>query len=259
MAAPSGGGRTIVRAEDINEIARGAAELFVRVAGNSTRARGRVDVALSGGSTPRALHGLLASAPYRERVEWQRVQFYWGDERCVPPDSAESNYRMGRETLLSLLPIQPEQVHRMRGELPPDEAAAQYERELRESMGLASGQLPRFDLIFLGMGPDGHTLSLFPQTAALHVTDRSVTANYVPKLDTHRITLTYPTANNAAHVAFLVAGADKAEALAAVLAGPRDTETYPSRLISPTDGELFWFVDRAAAANLRTDPGTANS
>ncbi len=173
MAAPSGGARHFVRADDLNDVARRAADLFVTIADAAIRARGRFDVALSGGSTPRALHALLASAPYRDQVEWQRVQFYWGDERCVPPDNAESNFRMGQETLLSLLPIQQGQVHRMRGELPPDEAAARYEQELRETMGLAPGQLPRFDLLILGMGPDGHTLSLFPQTAALHVTDRS--------------------------------------------------------------------------------------
>jgi 6-phosphogluconolactonase len=124
---------------------------------------------------------------------------------------------------------------------------------------VAAAQWPRLDLLFLGMGPDGHTLSLFPRTAALHVSDRSVTANYVPKLDSHRITLTYPAANNAAHVAFLVAGADKAEALAAVLEGPRDTETYPAQLIAPTNGESYWFVDRAAAANLHADAGAADA
>ncbi len=254
MTAPSGGARHIVRVRDMAEVARHAADLFVQVAAASIRERGRFDVALSGGSTPRAVHALLANAPYRDQVEWGKVRFYWGDERCVPPDDAESNYRMGWETLLSLVPIQQEHVHRMRGELPPEEAATLYAQELRETMTLGPDDLPHFDLIFLGMGPDGHTLSLFPHTSALGVTDRSVTANYVPKLDSHRITLTYPTANAAAHVAFLVAGAEKAEALAAVLEGPRDVQMYPSQLIAPSGGELYWFVDVAAAAKLRATP-----
>src|SRR5262249_7909340 len=146
-----------------------------------------------------------------------------------------------------------EQIHRIRTELPPDEAAAAYERELRQSFVLAEGELPRFDLVFLGMGPDGHTLSLFPRTAALGVTDRLVTANYVPKLNAPRVTLTDPVANSAAVVAFLVAGADKAEVLARVLEGPRDAEEYPAQGVTLTGGDLYWLVDRAAAARLQRD------
>src|SRR5262249_37064921 len=154
------------------------------------------------------------------------------------------------DALLARGALHEEQIHRMRTELPPDGAATMYERELRQSFELAEGELPRFDLVFLGMGPDGHTLSLFPHTAALGVTHQLVTSNYVPKLNASRVTLTYPVANNAASVAFLVAGADKAAALERVLDGPRDPAEYPSQLIAPTEGDLYWLVDRAAAARL---------
>ena len=248
----------IVIADDLAAVARSGADLFVRRAAAAVASHGRFDAVLSGGSTPRALHALLANPPYCDQVAWEQVQFYWGDERCVPPDAAESNYRMARETLLSLVPVADSQIYRIRGELLPDEAAAQYEHELRATLNLAAGQLPRFDLLFLGMGPDGHTLSLFPHTAALAVRDRLVTANYVPKLDAQRVTLTYPTANNAAAAAFLVAGADKADALAAVLEGPRDPDTYPAQGITLTDGDLYWLVDRAAAAKLRNTGAAAS-
>jgi 6-phosphogluconolactonase len=251
MSHATAGETKVVVADDLAGVARLGADLFISVYQNSVANHGRFDVALSGGSTPRALHALLAASPDRERIDWTKLQFYWGDERCVPPDDAESNYRMARETLLALVPVSEGQIHRMRGELQPEAAAEQYERELRATMALGAGDLPRFHLLFLGMGPDGHTLSLFPQTGALDVHDRAVTANYVPKLDAHRVTLTYPAANNAAVVAFLVAGADKADALAAVLEGPRDPRTYPSQGIAPTHGYLYWLVDRAAAANLR--------
>lgn len=247
----------IVTADDLHGVARNAADLFRRVAGQRTPS-GRFTVALSGGSTPRALHGLLASPPYRDQINWSAIEFFWGDDRCVPPDDRESNYRMARETLLSLVPVQEDQIHRMRTELPPEQAAEDYAGVLRDTFHLESGQLPRFDLIFLGMGPDGHTLSLFPHTAALTVADRLVTANFVPKLNTHRVTFTYPVANHAAAVAFMVAGHDKADALAAVLEGPRNPAEYPSQGVAPTNGELYWFVDRTAAANLKRTGGPAS-
>lgn len=237
------------RLDDLNAVAHAAAVLFVRAA-QEARPRNRFNVVLSGGSTPRAFHTLLAAPPYRDQVEWSQVHFYWGDDRCVAPDDPESNFRMARETLLDKVPIREAQIHRMHTEEDPVVAANLYEEELRQDFALGEGQLPRFDLIYLGMGPDGHTASLFPHTAALAVTDKLVTANFVPKLSANRITLTYPVLNNAAAIAFLVAGSDKADALAAVLQGSRDPDTYPSQLIAPTDGDLFWLADRAAAAKL---------
>jgi 6-phosphogluconolactonase len=233
--------------DDLDQLAHAAAEVFVA---RSQQAPGAFRVALSGGSTPIALHALLAASPYRERVAWDRVQFYWGDDRCVPPDDEQSNYRMARETLLEPLGIPASQIHRMRTELPPPEAADLYEQELRATFNLAAGALPRFDFNLLGMGPDGHTASLFPHTAALTETQRLVVANEVPQLQTTRITLTPPAINASATIVFLIAGADKADALHKVLRGPVNPEQYPSQLIAPTDGELLFLLDRAAAAKL---------
>ena len=241
----------VVVADDLAGVARHAADLFVRLARQAEQSS-RFSVALSGGSTPKALHELLSSPPFREQVDWARVHFYWGDDRYVAPDDPESNFRMARETLLDRVPLREAQIHRVHTEMDdPDAAAALYEDELRQDFGLRDGQVPRFDLILLGMGPDGHTASLFPHTSALTVTDRLVVANYVPKLATWRITFTAPVINHAATVAFLVAGDDKADALAHVLDGPRDPEEYPSQLVAPSDGDLYWFVDRAAASRLQ--------
>jgi 6-phosphogluconolactonase len=249
MSGTSSNPRHIEVLDNLDAVASRAADLFVRCAREASGS-GRFSVALSGGSTPKALHALLSAPPYRDHMDWSKVHFYWGDERTVAPDDPESNFRMARETLLDRLPIREEQIHRIRAELDPVTAAALYEDVLRQNFNLAVGQLPRLDLIYLGMGPDGHTASLFPHTAALHVADRLVTANDVPQLNTTRITMTAPVLNNGATVAFLVAGQDKAEALAHVLEGSRDPETYPAQLIVPTDGELYWLVDRAAAAQL---------
>ncbi|WIG62082.1 MAG: 6-phosphogluconolactonase, eukaryotic type [Ktedonobacterales bacterium] len=238
-----------ILAPDVKGVARYGAELFVRLS-QIAAANGRFSVALSGGSTPRTMHLLLASPEFRTQVNWSYVHFYWGDERCVPPEDQESNFRMARETLLDALPVQPAQIHRIRSEDTPESAAAQYENELRETFRLAQGEWPRFDLIYLGMGPDGHTASLFPHTTALHVSDRIVVANYVPKLAASRITLTVPVLNNAAAVAFLVAGAEKASALAAVIDGPPNPDEYPSQRIAPSNGDLYWIMDRAASAHL---------
>jgi 6-phosphogluconolactonase len=241
----------VVVADDLAGVARHAANLFVRLARQAEQ-RGMFSVALSGGSTPKALHELLTEPPYREQVDWAHVRFYWGDDRYVAPDDPESNFRMARESLLDQLPLREAQIHRIHTEMnDPAAAAALYEDELRREFGLREGQVPRFDLILLGMGPDGHTASLFPHTAALAVTDRLVVANSVPKLATWRITFTVPVINTAANVAFLVAGHDKADALAHVLDGPRDPEEYPSQLVAPRDGDLDWYVDRAAAAQLK--------
>lgn len=237
--------------DDLDAVARAAADLLTGLQADDP-GREHFNIALSGGSTPRAFHHVLVAPPYRDRIDWESMQYFWGDERFVPPDDPDSNYRMARETLLTEAPVTSDQVHRVpteRGD--PTMVAELYEADIRRAMNVLPGMLPRFDLILLGMGPDGHCASLFPHTEALHVRDRLVTANYVPKLNANRITFTVPVINNAAAVVFLVAGADKADALAAVFEGPPDPETYPSQLIAPEDGALHWLVDRAAAAKLR--------
>ncbi len=255
MSAPAPGAPSVRTFDDPGALASAAAPLFVDAAAASVKARGSFFVALSGGSTPRALYTLLAQPPHHDQVNWSRAHIFWGDERCVPPTDAESNYRMAREALLFHVPVSSHQVYRMPGEAAdPNAGAALYEMALRRAFALAPGQLPRFDLILLGMGPDGHTASLFPHTAALSVTNRLVVANRVDKLNTTRLTLTYPALNAAALIVFLVAGADKADALAAVLQGPRQPDELPAQGIAPTNGALVWLVDRAAAAKLAPPP-----
>jgi 6-phosphogluconolactonase len=233
-------------------LARRAADFFVAEAEKAVAARGVARIAISGGSTPKTAFGALGERgeEWRARMPWDKLDLFWVDERCVPPDKAESNYRMTREALLDHVPLKPEQIHRMQGELEPDDAAARYEAELRKSFGLEGPELPRFDLVQLGMGPDGHTASLFPHTDALHVTDRLVSANYVESLDMWRVTLTRPVINHARQVFFLIAGADKAMILNEVLEGPRDPERLPSQFIAPVDGILTLLLDQAAATLL---------
>ena len=206
---------------------------------------GRFTWALAGGSTPRRLYGLLARPPFVSNVDWSRVEFFWGDERCVPPDHPDSNYRMARETLLDVIRPDPARVHRMLGEETPKAAALAYETELHDSFGLRAGSPPpSFDLILLGMGADGHTASLFPHSPALRETQRWVTADPLAE----RLTLTRPVLNAGAHVLFLVSGANKAARLKHVLAGP--DEGLPAQRIRPERGRLEWLVDTAAAAGL---------
>ena len=233
-------------------IAKRAAEKFVEAAKTAASERGSFSVALAGGSTPKALYGLLANDPaLRAQVPWDKMQVFFGDERHVPPDHADSNFRMASEALISKAPLKPEQVHRIKGEYPDTEKAAlEYEQVLRSEFHLAAGALPRFDLILLGMGNEGHTLSLFPGTKALHDNGRLVMRNWVGKLFTERVTMTAPVANNAALVIFMVTGTDKASALKAVLEGPNEPEQLPSQLIQPKNGTLLWLVDPAAAAML---------
>ena len=236
------------------DLYRDAAEVFVRIATQSVAAHGRFSVALAGGSTPRSLYALLATdSGLRSRLPTECMHFYWGDERHVPPDHADSNYRMANEVMLSKLPLAPAQVHRIHGENPDvARAAVDYERELRADFALAPGNFPRFDLVLLGIGPDGHTASLFPHTPALDETERSVAANRVATLGTDRITLTIPAINNAANVVFLVSGADKAVALREISEGPHDPRKLPAQSIAPHSGTLTWLVDEAAATQLRS-------
>ncbi len=229
-----------------------AAEEVVRAANDAVAQRGRFTIALSGGSTPRNLFNLLATNA-RTVLPWDRMFFFWGDERHVPPTDPESNYRMADESLLSKVPVLPANVFRIAAENPDAAAAAAaYEQTLQKSFALSPGQFPIFDLILLGMGPDGHTASLFPGTAGLQERSRLVIANWVEKFKTNRITLTLPVLNAARCVTFLVSGTDKASALHAVLEGDAPGEQYPSKLVRPTDGKLIWLVDRAAASELTT-------
>ena len=233
-------------------IARRAAELCIASAKTAVQQTGSFSIALSGGSTPKTLYSLLATDPtLRSQVPWDNIQFFFGDERHVPPDHADSNFRMANEAMLSKVPIKPEQIHRIKGEYPDAEKAAlEYEQDLRSSFKLASGQLPRFDFFLVGMGEEGHALSLFPGTKALHDNGRLVMRNWVGKFYTDRITVTAPVANNAALVIFLVTRADKAPALKGILEGPYEPEQLPSQLFQPKNGKLLWLVDTAAAGML---------
>jgi 6-phosphogluconolactonase len=233
-----------------------AAEMFISDAAVAIRRSGRFTVALSGGSTPRPLYELLASPHHAGRVDWPRVHRFWSDERCVPPEDAQSNYRMVRHALIERVPLPPGNVHRMRGEDPPAEAAAAYERELRCHLATPAGPprtAPgrRFDLALLGMGTDGHTASIVPGRAAVRERKRWVVAEKVALVPEWRLTLTPPVLGAAAHVAFLVSGADKAAMLHRVLDGPRKPYLLPAQSIAPADGVLDWLVDADAAARLQ--------
>lgn len=239
----------LIMAQDYDDLCHRAADHFVTTVGEAIARAGRASVALSGGSTPRALYRLLAQAPYRERVDWSKLRVFWGDERPVRPDHEDSNYRMAREALLAHVPIPEDQVFRMEAEDPlPEVAAQRYETIVGKEV--AGSGIPRFDLIHLGMGDDGHTASLFPHSPALEESGRLVVPNPVAKLGAIRTTFTYPLLNAARNVLFLVSGPGKAEVLRAVLEGPRDVHTYPSQGIRPEPGSLIWLVDRAAAARL---------
>ena len=215
--------------ENSRELARGAAEHFVSLA--------PLTVALSGGSTPKVLYQLLADQ-FQTQLPWPRIQFFWSDERHVPPDHPDSNYRMAHEALLSRVPVPESNVHRVRSENPAaQEAADEYEKVM----------VPRLDLILLGLGTDGHTASIFPGSEVLHETKRLVAAPWVEKLNTYRITMTLPLLNNGASILFLVSGAEKAQIVKEVLEGPKK---YPAQFVQPTNGELIWMLDKEAASQL---------
>ncbi|MDE3103790.1 MAG: 6-phosphogluconolactonase [Acidobacteriota bacterium] len=233
-------------------VALQAAELFTRSVQAAAQARGLARVAISGGSTPRAMFQLLAdpAQPFATSVPWDRLQLFWVDERCVPPTHPDSNYRMTRETLLARVPLPESQIFRMEGELEPDVAAARYESSLRNAFRLEGAETPTFDLIFLGMGDDGHTASLFPHTEGLENITDLVIANHVPQKDTWRITLTAPVLNQGREVVFLIEGAAKTEVVAQVFQGPWNPETLPSQLIRPSSGRLTLLLDAVAADKL---------
>ena len=231
---------------DRASLMRAAAEHVVGVAARAMTRHGRCALALSGGSTPADLYALLATGAFAARIEWSRLEVFWGDERCVPPNHEQSNYRMARDALLAKVPVPETNVHRIRGEDDPKVAAVAYEELLRRALG-PSG----FDLVLLGMGDNGHTASIFPGMPAVTEVSRWVVAQYVEVVGMWRVTLTPAVINAADHVTFLVAGADKAERLREVLEGPEQIEVLPSQAIRPTHGALMWLVDVAAAGKLR--------
>ena len=222
------------------DLARAAAELFVARSSEAVAQQGSATIALSGGSTPKLLYRLLAdpNEPFREQVAWSRIQFFWADERHVPPDHPESNFRMANEAMLAHVPLTRENVHRIMSENPnAAEVAEQYEEVVPR----------RFDLVLLGLGTDGHTASIFPGSEVLHETKRLVAAPWVEKLKSYRITMTLPLINNAASVVFLVSGAEKAEIVKKVLQGPK---RYPAQEVRPINGELILMLDLEAASKI---------
>ena len=240
--------RTIEALATAADLFHAAAEEFVRAARGAMGAQGRFTVALSGGSTPKALYSLLATN--YAGFAWNRIFLFFGDERHVPPTDPESNYRMVNESLLTKIAIPAENVFRVPAENPDAAAAASdYEAQLRRFFEIKSGEFPRFDLVLLGLGPDGHTASLFPDSPALNEESRLVVANWVAKFNAHRITFTFPVLNRAAEVMFLVSGADKADMVRQVLEG-KNTPPLPSQRVQPSDGKLLWMLDEAAAAKL---------
>ena len=233
-------------------IAKRAAQEFVQAAAEAVRIKGSFNVALAGGSTPKALYSLLVNDPaLRSQVPWDKMHLFFGDERHVAPDHPDSNFRMALEAMISKSPLKPEQVTRIKGEYPDaEEAALEYEKALREYFKVKADEYPRFDLVLAGMGNEGHTLSLFPGTKALHPDGRLVVRNWIGKLYTERITLTAPAANNAALIIFMVTGVDKAPALKAVLEGPFEPDQLPAQLLQPQNGKLLWLVDTTAGSML---------
>jgi 6-phosphogluconolactonase len=237
----------IIRLESVEHVSQVAAEEFLNQSTGGTKQHGIFRVALSGGSTPKKLYAKLAhESKYREGVPWSTIHFFWGDERTVPQDHPDSNFRMASEGMLNHVNVQESQIHRIHAEEPNvDLAASEYEKEISNHFNVAPTDVPKFDLILLGLGPDAHTASLFPGTKALLEGERLVVGNYVQKLNAQRITMTFPLINHASCVIFLVCGEDKAEALKAVLEGPRNPELYPAQMVQP-EGRLVWLIDHAA-------------
>lgn len=235
--------------KDLDELSSKAAAEFVRIAEESISERGRSTVALSGGSTPKALYQKIANVD----LDWPKIFFFFGDERNVPGDDIQSNYNLAKTELFEKLPVSKWNVAAWPTEISsPEEVARTYEQMLEISFESITehDQLPRFDLVLLGMGPDGHTASLFPHTRALSETRRIAVANWVPQLDTWRYTLTFPVINNARNIMFLVAGGDKSSAVRSVIEGEAIPMELPAQSVDPAHGELFWFLDEAAAAEL---------
>lgn len=227
-----------------------AAEFIRDLAKKAVAARGMFTIALSGGSTPKKLYALMASDEYREQFPWEKIEFFWGDERYVPSTDASSNFHMTQEAMLSKAPVSPERIHRVRTELPPEEAAGQYEDEVRRIVRLGENRCPAFDLVLLGLGTNGHTASLFPFQRALHEHERLVVSEYIDEVKMTRTTFTVPLINSAREILFISLGADKASVLKDVITGPYVPDKLPAQFIRPEQGRLTWLIDRDAASGL---------
>jgi 6-phosphogluconolactonase len=233
---------------DAQQLSQAAAKWIAGLIAETLKVRDRFTIALSGGSTPKLLHKILAAAPYKDQIDWSKLHIFWGDERAVPFEDDRNNAKMAYDTLLNFVPVPPSQIHVMRTDIGPEESAIEYEKILHQYFDKTSNT---FDLVLLGMGDDGHTLSLFPGTAIVHEEKAWAKAFFLPAQDMYRITLTKTIVNQAAHIAFLTTGTGKAHALKEVLKGAYNPDLYPSQEIKPVNGELHWFVDEAAAANLK--------
>lgn len=229
------------------EASQASARFFVRTAKDAVQRQGRFSVALTGGSSPKILYQLLASEPFRSQVPWEQTHIFWGDERSVPHHDEQNNALMSHQLLLDHVPVPPAQIHRMSGEVPPDDSARQYGELLRKHFG---DQAPAFDLILLGMGDDGHTASMFPGTPVVHEKERLVKELFLAGQNMYRITLTAPVINQARQILFQVFGEGKAAVLKQVMEGPYQPEKLPSQLIRPVNGELHWYLDEAAAGQI---------
>jgi 6-phosphogluconolactonase len=243
---------------DAEQLSQAAAKWITDLIAATLRTRDRFTIALSGGGTPKSLHKILAAPPCKDQIDWSKLHIFWGDERAVPFEDERNNAKMAYDTLLNFVPVPPSQVHVMRTDISPEDAAAEYEKILHQyfdavpgggGSGVASSLPNSFDLVLLGMGDDGHTLSLFPGTDIVHEEKAWVKAFFLPAQDMYRISLTKTIVNRAAHIAFLTTGPGKAHALKEVLKGAYNPDLYPSQEIRPVNGELHWFVDEAAAAS----------
>ncbi len=239
---------------DIDTLSHEAANYVVRIASKSIATHGRFTIALSGGSTPRKLYSLLGDEPYQSQIDWALVEIFWSDERCVPPESEDSNYRMAQEALLNKVPIPPSQIYRMPADY-DDRDAASYAYTLDMQQTFGTDSIPSFDLVQLGMGPEGHTASLFPHQPSLKELQRLVMPVMVPKPPPPRLTFTPRLLNAATHILFLVTGAEKQDAVQAVLEGEYQPDEYPAQIIRPTKGETTWMLDAAAAGKLNQHQG----
>jgi 6-phosphogluconolactonase len=250
---------------DAQQLSEAAAKWIAGLIAETLKVRDRFTIALSGGSTPKLLHKILAAPPYKDQIDWSKMHIFWGDERAVPFEDDRNNAKMAYDTLLNFVPVPPSQIHVMRTDIGPEESAIEYEKILHQYFDATPGAsaaatgvtgtpatLPNsFDLVLLGMGDDGHTLSLFPGTAIVHEEKAWAKAFFLPAQDMYRITLTKTIVNRSAHIAFLTTGTGKAHALKEVLKGAYNPDLYPSQEIKPVNGELHWFVDEAAAAGLK--------
>ncbi|MCF0054727.1 6-phosphogluconolactonase [Dyadobacter sp. CY356] len=235
-------------AKDAVQLSTDLAEWIANYIKEVLTKKDRFTFVLSGGSTPKLLYTLLAAKPYNESIPWEKIHFFWGDERAVPFEDSRNNAKMAYDELLDKVGVKAENIHVMRTDIGPEESAAEYEKTLKQYF---EGEENTFDFVLLGMGDDGHTLSLFPGTSVIHEHDKWVTSFFLPAQDMYRITLTAPVVNHSAAIVFLAVGTGKAETLKHVLEGEFEPDTYPSQVIKPTTGELHWFIDEAAAANLK--------